>query len=32
MNKLLQEKEKKIAECDNFKNKIKDFLPNFDIY
>ena len=29
---MLQEKERIITEWDNIKNKIKDFLPNFDVY
>jgi hypothetical protein len=32
MNKLLQEKEKKLAEFDHVKKKIKEFLPNFETY
>ena len=32
MNKMLQENVKTISELDNLKNKIKEFLPNFEVY
>ncbi|CAI2379703.1 unnamed protein product [Moneuplotes crassus] len=32
MNKSLEQKEKKLAEYDNLKHKIQEFLPNFEIY
>lgn len=32
MNKMIQDKEKQLAEFDNLKSKIKEFLPNFEVY
>ena len=32
MNKMLQENVKTISELDNLKNKINEFLPNFEVY